>query len=182
MMSTRDEMRSVNPRVGLHSTLNPGAAACSVAAKNIGGKQSNSVTHSESRKRAFRRARRRAELRGGTEYRGRWFTAQELGTEAKPLDLPCNVGVSRTGPAKRPWQARPRLRVRSFNVGGISAEVYDNLHHWLLHRARDDIIILQEVHWGLGRSEGSWSVHPWVDVCGFRRSEESLLRSLRHCI
>ena len=163
-MNTREESCSVNPRVGFHSTLNPGAAAFSVAAKNIGGKSSNSITHSDSRKRAFRRARRRAELRSGTEYRGRWFTAQELGTEARPLALLGNVAEGRAGPAKQPWQARPRHRIRSFNVGGISAEVYDNLHHWLLHRARDDIIILQEVHWGLGRGEGSWSIPGWTFV------------------
>ena len=163
-MNASEETCSVNPRVGFHSTLNPRAAAFSVAAKNIGGKSSNSITHSDSRKRAFRRARRRAELRGGTEYRGRWFTAQELGTEARPLALSGNVAASRAGPAKQPWQARPRLRIRSFNAGGISAEVYDNLHHWLLHRARDDIIILQEIRWGLGRGEGSWSIPGWTFV------------------
>ena len=117
-MNENEETCSVNPRVGFHSTLNPEAAAFSVAAKNTGGKSSNSITHSDSRKRAFRRARRRAELRGGTEYRGRWFTAKELGTEARPQALSGNVAASREGPAKQPWQTRPRLRVRSFNVGG----------------------------------------------------------------
>ena len=33
------------------------------------------------------------------------------------------------------------------------AESYDYLYDWLLHKSTEDVIILQELHWGCGREE-----------------------------
>ena len=46
--------------------------------------------------------------------------------------------------------------------GGVTAEVYDGLCHWLRTRCEDDILILQELHWGCGRTEGSWTIPGWT--------------------
>ena len=102
--------------------------------------------YSDARKRAFRRARRRAERCGGTMYRGRWHTARELGAGGN--DGPAgDTGARRSGrrPIGRdlPWTAQPRQRVRSYNVGGITSDVYAVLHRWLTQESQDDIVILQ---------------------------------------
>ncbi|CAE6945369.1 unnamed protein product [Symbiodinium sp. CCMP2592] len=52
--------------------------------------------------------------------------------------------------------------VRSFNAGGLTAESYDYLCYWLQHKCQDDIIILQELHWGCGRSDSSWAIPGWT--------------------
>ena len=49
---------------------------------------------------------------------------------------------------RRQWVAEPRRQVRSYNVGGVAAAVYDNRYHWLQTTCRDDIIVLLELHWG----------------------------------
>ena len=66
-----------DPRVGPLST--PGPRATSVA-KTTGKGERTAAPWNEGRKRAFRRARRRAERVGGTYYKGRWHWAHELGT------------------------------------------------------------------------------------------------------
>eukprot|EP00439_Symbiodinium_sp_Y106_P025186 s4319_g3.t1 len=61
----------------------------------------------------------------------------------------------------------------TYNVSGITSELYDTLCHWLQRQQEADIIFLQEMHWGLGRDEATWSVPGWVlqvrceheDVC-----------------
>ena len=116
------------------------------------------------RKRAFRRARRRAEQNGGTEYRGRWRTARELGTTClHPLT---ETAVARNPkPAQRMrWTAQPRLRICSYNVGGVTSEVYDVLHRWLTTRCTDDIVVLQELHWGCGKQDTEWTIPGWTVV------------------
>ena len=154
--------RSVNPRVGFHSTLDPRAFSLEEA-KTPGGSPITAAHHSETRKRAFRRARRRAETRGGTIYRGRWHSARDLGTtfsaaSSTPASTAPAVSIVRRGPARR------RLRIRCYNVGGVTPEIYDHLHHWLLHKSREDVIILQEIHHGMGRSDSRWAIPGWTIV------------------
>ena len=153
---------SVNPRVGFHSTLDPRAFS-SEEAKTPGGSPSTEAHYSETRKRAFKRARRRAEARGGTIYRGRWHSAKDLGTtfratSSTPVTTAPAFSARRTGPARR------RLRIRCYNVGGVTPEVYDHLHHWLLHKSREDVIILQEIHHGMGRADSKWAIPGWTIV------------------
>ena len=162
LMHLNGEECSVNPRVESLSTQGSGAATAMGAAKTPGGTARQPTVHDQQRKRAFRRARRRAEQSGGTYYRGRWRTAEELGTKvvdaAKVKAAPASAGTGHS----RPWVAQPRIQVRSFNVGGVTAEVYDSLCHWLRTRCEEDILILQELHWGCGRTEGSWTIPGWT--------------------
>ena len=84
-------------------------------------------------------------------YRGRWHTARELGAGGNDGQAG-DTGARPSGrrPIRRdlPWTAQPRLRVRSYNVGGITSDVYAVLHRWLTQESQDDIVILQELHWG----------------------------------
>ena len=165
MMSSNGESCSVNPRVESLSTQGSGAATASGAAKTSGGTARQPSVQDQQRKRAFRRARRRAEQSGGTYYRGRWRSAEELGT--KVVDAASVPNAALTSDAtghSRPWVAQPRINVRSYNVGGggVTAEVYDSMCHWLRTRCDDDILILQELHWGCGRTEGSWTIPGWT--------------------
>ena len=148
-----------DPRVELTATSSSGAAPR--VAKTFGDTNSRTIQHSAARKRAYRRARRRAELHGGTVYRGRWMTAAALGTSQQASDVPVaarDAPFSGRSPAGR---TRPRLQVRSYNVGGVTSSVYDVIHHWLTTSCTDDIVILQELHWGCGRTDNSWSIPGW---------------------
>ncbi|CAE7294995.1 unnamed protein product [Symbiodinium microadriaticum] len=57
-----------------------------------------------------------------------------------------------------------RLRVRSYNLGGVSGPVYDHLHFWLTTACKEDVVILQELHWGCGRTEATWTIPGWSMV------------------
>ena len=151
----------VDPRVGLLTTRGS-EAVLSGAAKTTGSNTGRATQRREIRKRAYRRARRRAEQAGGTFYRGRWMSAESLGTTLQNLDT--------AGARPRPKLAlatnckNPRLRVCSYNVGGVTSAVYDYLHHWLTTECKDDVLILQELNWGCGRSEGTWQIPGWLIV------------------
>ena len=149
---------AADPRVGSLATKGPEVVPHG-ATKTSGGTDERSLAHSKLRKRAYRRARRRAEERGGTMYRGRWRTAQELGTVFRAVEsaAPARIGP----PAVRTWEAKPRLQVRSYNAGGLGMESYDYMYNWLVHRCREDVVILQELHWGCGRGDGNWSIPGW---------------------
>ena len=151
-------------RVEFTTTGNSGAAHSRVA-KNFGESTSRTIQHSASRKRAYRRARRRAETHGGTVYRGRWMTAEALGTQQ--LATSSAVGARRgqiSSEAPRLGRAQPRICVRSYNVGGVTSSVYDVIHHWLTTSCSDDIVILQELHWGCGKTDSTWQIPGWSIV------------------
>ena len=153
-----------DPRVEITTTGNSGATPSRVA-KNFGVSTSRTIQHSDTRKRAYRRARRRAETHGGTVYRGRWMTAAALGTQQ--LATSSAVGARREpsfNEAPRMGRARPRICVRSYNVGGVTSSVYDVIHHWLTTSCTDDIVILQELHWGCGKADSSWQIPGWSVV------------------
>ena len=138
-----------DPRVGPLST--PGPRATSVA-KTTGKGERTAAPWNEGRKRAFRRARRRAERVGGTYYKGRWHWAHELGTTLGSAQ-PHSAGISSV-PAPR--KEMPRLRVLFYNTGGLCATSYDVFCGWLQKQDDADIVILQELrHAGLCFCSGS---------------------------
>ena len=151
----------VDPRVELLTTRSS-EAVLSGAAKTTGSYTGRATQHSVIRKRAYRRARRRAEQAGGTFYRGRWMSAESLGTVLRSPDQ----ADTRPRPKQdlAPNRQNPRLRVRSYNVGGVTSAVYDYLHHWLTTECQDDVLILQELHWGCGRSKSTWQIPGWLIV------------------
>ena len=59
---------------------------------------------------------------------------------------------------------RPRLRVRSYNLGGVTTAIYDTLCQYLSTQPDLDILFLQELHWGLGREESTWVIPGWLFV------------------
>ena len=91
-------------------------------------------------------------------YRRRWRTARELGAGVTASQAGEASGRSTTGLT---WTAQPHLRVRSYNVGGDTSDVYAVLHQWLTQESQDDIVIIQELHWGCGRQDGSWEIPGW---------------------
>ncbi|CAE7281246.1 unnamed protein product [Symbiodinium sp. CCMP2592] len=148
-----------DPRVESHPTLGSGVLPTAGTTKTSGGTANCSTMHTRARKRAFRRARHRAATQGGTFYRGKWHTASDLGvTERRDKEQPSPVRPNR---GALPWTSSPRLKVRSYNAGGITAESYDRLCHWLTTSCQEDIVILQEIHWGCGREDGTWSLPGW---------------------
>ena len=164
-MNRRLSMRDagpVDPRVELLTTRSS-EAVLSGAAKTTGSYTGRATQHSVIRKRAYRRARRRAEQAGGTFYRGRWMSAESLGTVLR------NPEQTDTRPRPKqdlaPSRQHPRLRVRSYNVGGVTSAVYDYLHHWLTTECQDDVLIIT------GTALGLWPLrehlaNPWMAHSG----------------
>ena len=94
------------------------------------------------RKRAFMRAQRRAALHGQAKYRGRWWTAQDLGCEAGPA----RSMTQRPHAAPKP---EPRIKFLSWNAGGLPSERNLELQAWLRSPEGLDvqIAVVQETHW-----------------------------------
>ena len=145
----------IDPEVRAVSSAVRGAAVS--AAAKISGPNSDSQ-HSWVRKRAYRRARRRAIMHGGTWYRGAWRSANSLGVTSveggNPRPSPARAAPSLQG-------RRPRVRILSYNIGGMSSDLYDVLVDWLKRQQCADIVLLQEVHYGLGRGESHWTRDGW---------------------
>jgi len=153
----------VDPRVELCPTRSSQVVPVTGASKIIGESTGHAKLYSAVRKRAYRRARRRAELHGGTMYRGQWMSAIALGTtHAAAAD---NSGVQpRDRPVKLERTTTTRLRIRSYNASGLTGPVYDYLHYWLTTECQEDVVILQELHWGCGRGEAAWQIPGWTVI------------------
>ena len=163
----------VEPRVGLCTMSRSGAvASLPASAKQHGSHPFDNAfsRHSKNtgRKRAFRRAceRMRRSPFGGTWHRGRWVTAAES-QHGKPrvfLGRPHN-GTVATVPKRDP---HTRLSFMSYNIGGMGTDCYDAFANWLQNQTHAMVVVLQEIHWGLGKEDtcfqiGSWSVMTCVD-------------------
>ena len=146
-------------------------AATPEATTPSGGNPNN--TFSWIRKRAFRRARARALLHGGTWYKGKWHTPSTLGAEENPA--PRSPGQSTHHPQRASHQGR-RLHVLSLNVGMLSTSAYEFLA-WANHPPHPwDIICLQETGWTL---EQQFQAGNWHIVCsGHARDRNSGVMTL----
>ena len=143
-----------DPGVGFSTTTNPGAFTVKFSGK--GG--NTAAPWNNSRKRAFRRARRRAEQAGGTVYRGRWRSAAELGTARTVPETSSTHGRVTT---QQPRQYA-RLRAMTYNVGGFCPTSYDVFCCWLNKQRDLDIIFVQELHWGCGSTDNRWRIGSWT--------------------
>ncbi|CAE7826389.1 pola1, partial [Symbiodinium necroappetens] len=56
------------------------------------------------------------------------------------------------------------LKIQSYNIGGITSECYDLIKDWLHHQCSADVVVFQETHHGLGRSDGHWQLPGWIVV------------------
>ena len=52
----------------------------------------------------------------------------------------------------------------TYNIGGFSGETYAVFCQWLTTQQDFDIVMVQEIHWGLGKTEGRWQVGSWTAV------------------
>ena len=143
----------VNPRVGDRITPIPGTLQ---RVKQTGGEQPSKGDISKCKKRAYRRARHRAEAVGGTWCRGQWRSARSLGIQASEVPT-----QSAAPPSSR---SLPRLQVMTHNIGGFTQELYDTFVDWLDARCEADLVLIQETHWGLGREESRWTLKNWLVI------------------
>ena len=105
---------------------------------------SQTNSHQTVKKRSYKRAVRRAEIRGFTLYRGRLCTAHQLGTTHK--DTTHDV-VTKPNIIQNHKLKRKRITCFSWNSSGLSPSGWDFFQQWLACQ-RLDVIMIQETHWG----------------------------------
>ena len=137
--SERGMRRSIctaDPRVGCASTAHPGASSTEAAKSS--GQDTRTFPMTWMRKRAYRRACRRAGQNesGGTMYRGHWCTSRELQSrrvlqsEHAPATAAAVPTVTTARVRTRNLPGR-RLKIMTYNVGGVTTDLCDTLCHWL---------------------------------------------------
>ena len=147
-------------------------AAQGGAAKHYGYPHTvHGAANSRAGKRSFRRAcaRPQSSQQGGTWYRGRWLTTSDL--RAVPLRRISQAsGHLRSRTTPRGSAARAvscgasgtRLHVLTWNCGGLSTGLLDELLLYLQERAPHiNIICLQETHW---KHESEWLTQRWACI------------------
>ena len=161
------DLRSRDPRVWSDSTVDLGARSrAKHSGKDTKANDNMQAKFTWIRKRAFRRACRRATQngKGGTMYRGQWMTTEALLghrlSAASDTAPRAPVTSTRTSNLRQV----PRLRVRTYNLGGVNTAVYDTLCAWLRTQPELDILFLQEIHFGLGREEATWAIPGWLFI------------------
>ena len=125
--------------------------ACNVCAaghKDRGGRLTATVAQKRSFRRACGRALRNDAVQpglGGTWYRGRWHTVQDL----QARRFASSQGVSyRSRERKLPVGDR-FVHTLTLNAGGLSAAAYDELLIWLCQPqcARYSVVVVEETWW-----------------------------------
>ena len=116
-------------------------------------------------KRAFRRARNRAQEHGGTWYKGRWYTASML-ARSRGLSAPYR-GKAAGCPHNT---TRKRLQVLTLNVGIFSTDAYDELMITLATKGRWDVVMLQETGW---KMEKMYGTAEWHVVCSGQKDDKN---------
>ena len=102
-------------------------------------------------KHAFQRAVRLAEQTGSVVYRGRKYTAHQLGTAPRPQEFKC-----KPTPQQR---AGRRLRCFCWNTTGLSSESYVELRTWLKTQVHQyDIVVVTETWW---KHHAEWEDTDW---------------------
>ena len=157
--------QGVDPRVGWSATSHPRASS---AGAKIAGRdsvtQQNSFLHSSARKRAYKRACKRAARAGATTYRGRLVTAAELQAAHIRQAEDNTTRQPTSGPTGVRQSTDRRVRMMTWNCGGMNAELYDVLCSWLQKNPPCDVLVLQEVHHGFGKQDATWSIKGWSFV------------------
>ena len=112
-------------------------------------------------KRAYRRARNRAHASAGqgTWYRGRRHTTASLGRLPPPEAPSIPIARSKTARRKPPSRSPRHLQVFSWNTGGLSGPMFQELLAWCELNATLDAIVLQETHWS---ETGDFTSGPWL--------------------
>ena len=121
-------------------------------------------------KRSFLRARNRASIHGHTWYRGRIFTASQLGVSMK---VPHAAMPPKNVLPPKPVQRR-RLTCFSWNCNGLPPDHWDFLTQWMKNQTID-IVLLQETHWRFTRD---WIMDHYLAVHSGATSEKAGLLCL----
>ena len=130
---------------------------------NFHGRSAHALSYRQQvRKRALQRACRRAQAcpSGGTMYRGRWMTAQQLGVS--PGRLEEFSGFTGASVQQRITRSTTcaRVNVCSINIGGFDTATYDSFLNWL-DSSSVDIVAVEEIHFGLGRESREFTTGRW---------------------
>ncbi|CAE7840054.1 pol [Symbiodinium sp. CCMP2592] len=112
-------------------------------------------------KRAYKRACGRAARStiGGTWYRGQWHSIRTLGQLASPASPNHTRPTSRTRQIPNHRPNKDSLNLLSWNAGGLSSHVYQELLAWIDQQNCYQIIIIQESHW---TCESDFTSGPWL--------------------
>ena len=118
------------------------------------GNLDHSAQHTFIRKRAYKRAVNRALANGTTWYRGRKCSYQQLAGN-QPWPTPNHCGSQRPS-----LVAKNGVWVLSWNVGGLTNAILDELQVWLRQPANSHIqvVMLQETRW---QFSSDWSSPHW---------------------
>ena len=101
------------------------------------GKLTLPPVYSDIRKRAYKRALRRAATQGQTQYRGRTFTAAQLGL---------TTNSSRSLQSTHNVLSQDRIRYQFWNCGGLTASRFQEIRHWIATHP-PTILVLTETFW-----------------------------------
>ena len=120
---------------------------------------------SNTRKRAYKRAVLRAQQHGSTWYRGRQHSYKQLAnlenvmgnSEDPGRGTASQSNTSHTRPQDAPFQ------VLSWNVGGLTNNILDELQVWLSQEANQNIqvVMLQETRWTFS---SEWANEHWTFI------------------
>ena len=149
------------------------------------GKHAPPERQHQTRKRALQRARRRAAAVGGTWYRNRWVTCQDIGAPGESHNARHHIPARSPGTFKQQmpklpcWPPKPAaagyqgsqspcmpkrgLGVLSFNLGGFTKAGFDEFQRWLhldTTKRLVHVVFLQET-W---RGSNEFCTKDWVWV------------------
>ena len=112
-------------------------------------------------KRSFRRACKRALIKGASMYHGRLLTISDFpaGLIAKQRAA---LTAPQTGTRAMPSlpTKHPRINILTWNPGGMSASSLIELRAWLRHQPID-VVVLPETRWGYDRC---WNDDKWAYI------------------
>ena len=108
-----------------------------------------------------------AEKEGGTKYRGRWYTAEQLRSTRQGVDqIPTEESkgkVKREASTAKHGTGK-RIKCITFNISGASSSAWQECMAWLQDNQQPkDVALAQETHW---KGEGSrdFVSGPWFAV------------------
>ena len=149
------------PAAGANSQLDPNRPLHMEAKPGGNFDTLTQPVFSHARKRAYKRAVLRAQRDGCTFYRGRRVTLRQLTGDDRPPTTGHAHAVA--GPRSKGVRPQNTLDVLSWNVGGLSNAILDELLIWLsLPQHRNiRIVMLQETRW---QFSSEWENDNWYLV------------------
>ena len=115
-------------------------------------------------KRSLLRATRRAQATGGAWYHGQYLRTHDfppaLQQKALTMSSPQIQRLRQAAPTSQVHSPRRRLRILTWNPGGLAAARLDELRHWALQQ-QADVVLLPETRWAF---TNEWQDDHWCYV------------------